>query len=151
MKLLEYLKENRLYMDGGLGTLLQAAGLQPGEYPERWSLTRPEVLRKIHREYYDAGSNVVSANTFGANSLKFAPEELEALIRAAVENAAAARAESAAPQEKFIALDVGPLGRLLKPFGDFDFEEAVSVFSRTMRLGEKYGADLILIETMNDS
>ena len=80
MKITEYLKDHILYLDGGMGTLLQARGLQPGELPERWNLLHPETVRDIHRAYYDAGSNVVSANTFGANCLKFAPEELDAIV-----------------------------------------------------------------------
>ena len=151
MRILEYMKENILYLDGGLGTLLQAEGLAPGEYPENWNLQHPEVLQRIHREYYNAGSNVVSTNTFGANLLKFSPEELEAIVKAAVENVRIARDSSPAPQEKFIALDIGPSGKLLRPYGDLDFEDAVSLFAETVKLGVKYGVDLILIETMNDS
>lgn len=151
MHILDYLKENILYLDGSTGTLLQARGLAPGEYPERWNLTRPEVIRDIHRAYFDAGSHVVCTNTFGANRLKFSPEELAAIVAAAVENAKAARDASTGGQEKFIALDIGPTGRLLRPFGDLDFEEAVSLFSETIRLGAAHGVDLILIETMNDS
>ena len=152
----EYLKNNIVYLDGGMGTLLQANGLKPGEYPENWNLSHPEVITKIHKDYYDAGSNVVCTNTFGANILKFTPEELEAIIKAAFENAKAARNQSNADsnhgkQDKFIALDIGPTGKLLKPLGDLDFEDAVSVFAETVKLGVKYGADLILIETMNDS
>ena len=151
MKITDYIKENILYLDGGMGTLLQARGLQPGEFPERWNLTHPEVIKSIHKSYYDAGSNVVNTNTFGANSLKFSRDELEDIVRAAIENARKAIAESNAPQVKWVALDIGPLGKMLKPYGDLDFEEAVSVFADTVKLGEKYGADLIFIETMNDS
>ena len=151
MSILDYLKEHLVYLDGGMGTLLQAQGLRPGEFPERWNLTHSEAIVRIHQDYFDAGSNVVCTNTFGANSLKFDTAELEDIIRAALDNARAARDRSASPQEKFIALDIGPCGRLLKPYGDLDFEEAVSVFAQTVRLGAQYGADLILIETMNDS
>lgn len=151
MEILQYLKENTLYLDGGMGTLLQAQGLKSGELPERWNITHPDVIKKIHRDYFDAGSNVVNANTFGANSLKFEQEELEAIIKAAIDNAKAARAESNATQPKWVALDIGPTGRMLAPYGDFDFEDAVKTFATTVKLGVKYGADLILIETMNDS
>lgn len=147
----EFLQEHIVYLDGGMGTLLQERGLQPGELPERWNLSRPEVITAIHREYFDAGSRVVCTNTFGANRLKFSADELESIVKAAVENARAAREQSTAPGEKFIALDVGPSGKLLKPLGDLDFEDAVALFAETVRLGVKYGADLILIETMNDS
>ena len=149
MKVLDYLKENLLILDGGMGTLLQSAGLPAGALPERWNVTHPEVIRKIHSDYYAAGSNVVSTNTFGANLLKFSPDELDEIISAAVENAKAAR--EGFDGERFIALDIGPTGKLLKPYGDLDFEDAVSIFAESVRLGVKYGVDLIFIETMNDS
>lgn len=151
MKFSDFLKTNTVYLDGGMGTLLQARGLVPGEYPERWNLTHPDVIRDIHKAYYDAGSHVVSTNTFGANVLKFPPAELDAIVAAAVENARAARAESIGAGEKFIALDIGPTGKLLKPLGDLDFEDAVSLFAETVKCGVRHGVDLILIETMNDS
>ncbi len=151
MNIKEYLSENIVYLDGGMGTLLQKRGLKPGEYPERWNISHPEILREIHKAYFDAGSNVVNTNTFGANILKFSHEELESVVRAAIENARFAAENSVATGEKFIALDMGPTGKLLKPYGDFDFEEAVAVFAETVKLGVKYGADLIVIETMNDS
>ena len=151
MELREYLKENIVILDGGMGTLLQARGLQPGEAPERWNLTHPENIIDIHRSYYDSGSNIVNTNTFGANTLHFSADELEAIIKAAVDNANKARELSNSVKEKYIALDIGPTGRLLKPMGDLDFEEAVEIFAYTVCLGVKYGVDLIMIETMNDS
>ncbi len=151
MEVLEYIKNNILYLDGGTGTLLQEAGLMPGELPERWNITHPEIVTKIHRDYFDSGSNVVSANTFGANSLKFSDSELEEIIKAGMENVKRARAESETTHEKWVALDIGPSGRMLAPYGDFDFEEAVDVFSKTVRLAVKYGAEIIFIQTMNDS
>ena len=151
MNFSNYLKNNIVYLDGGMGTLLQAGGLQPGEHPEKWNISHPEVITNIHKSYYDSGSNVVCTNTFGANSLKFNDEELEQIIKAAICNAKKARELSSTPHEKFIALDIGPTGKLLKPLGDLDFEEAVDIFSKTVKLGVKYGVDLVLIETMNDS
>lgn len=151
MKITEYLKDNFIILDGGTGTLLQAAGLAAGELPERWNMTHPEAVRKIHRDYYDAGSNVVSANTFGANILKFSPEELEEIIKAAIGHVRAAMEESKTDQPKWVAVDIGPTGRMLAPYGDLDFEDAVAVFAQTVRLAERYGADLIFIQTMNDS
>ncbi len=151
MNIKDYIKDNFLYLDGGMGTLLQKEGLLPGEMPERWNITRPEVITKIHREYFDAGSNVVNTNTFGANSLKFSLSELEEIIKAAVENAKRAKEESTSSQPKWIALDIGPSGRMLAPYGDFKFEDAVSMFAETVKLGVKYGAQLVVIETMNDS
>lgn len=134
-----------------MGTLLQKEGLLPGEMPERWNITHPEIITKIHRDYFDAGSNVVNTNTFGANLLKFSPAELEVIIKAAIDNAKKAMEESTAPQPKWIALDIGPSGRMLAPYGDFKFEDAVSMFAETVRLGVKHGVDLVVIETMNDS
>ncbi len=149
MKLLEFLKENILILDGGMGTLLQDAGLKPGEYPETWNLTHPEIIRGIHQAYYEAGSHVVSTNTFGANRLKFSQDELDEIVACAVEHANAAR--EAVGGERFVALDIGPTGKLLKPYGDLEFEDAVEIFAETVRLGVKYGVDLIFIETMSDS
>jgi len=150
MNFREYIKDNLLFLDGGMGTLLQAQGLKPGELPERWNLTHPDVITKIHQDYFDAGSNVVNTNTFGANILKFSPDELDAIVKAAVANARTAAKNSAGTQEKFVALDIGPSGRMLAPLGDLDFEDAVAVFAETVKCGVKYGCDLIFIETMND-
>lgn len=151
MNIRDFIKNNIVYLDGGMGTLLQKSGLQPGELPEHWNISHPEVIREIHKNYYDSGSNVVNTNTFGANTLKFSIDELDKIICHAVKNADEARKASSGEQEKFIALDVGPTGKLLKPLGDLDFEDAVKIFAETIRLGVKYGVDLITIETMNDS
>ena len=151
MNIRDFIKNNIVYLDGGMGTLLQKSGLQPGELPEHWNISHPEVIREIHKNYYDSGSNVVNTNTFGANTLKFSIDELDEIICHAVKNAYEARKASSGEQEKFIALDVGPTGKLLKPLGDLDFEDAVKIFAETIRLGVKYGVDLITIETMNDS
>ena len=148
MNILDFLKNNILYLDGGMGTLLQSEGLKAGELPERWNVSHPEIITSIHRRYYEAGSNVVNTNTFGANSLKFSESELEEIISSAIANAKAAQTNK---KHEWIALDVGPLGKLLKPYGDLDFEDAVEIFAKTVRLGAKYGADLVFIETMNDS
>ncbi len=151
MNFREYLKNNIVYLDGGMGTLLQAEGLKPGEHPESWNITHPDIITAIHKAYFEAGSNVVCTNTFGANCLKFSCDELEEVIKAAIANAKTAKECSVSNSEKFIALDIGPSGKLLKPLGDLDFEDAVGVFAKTVKLGVKYGADLIIIETMNDS
>jgi 5-methyltetrahydrofolate--homocysteine methyltransferase len=149
MKITDFLKDNLLFLDGGMGTLLQAKGLPAGELPERWGIDHPEIIQEIHRSYYAAGSNVVSTNTFGASSLKFSDEELERIVKAAIENVRAA--QNVGDQPKWVALDIGPTGKLLKPYGDLDFEDAVSIFSKAIKLGARYGADLVFIETMNDS
>ena len=102
MKLLDFLKDRILVLDGGMGTLLQARGLLPGELPERWNLSHPEVIREIHRAYYDAGSHVVSTNTFGASVLKFGEDELERIVCAAIDCARRAQRESTGKQPKWV-------------------------------------------------
>lgn len=151
MNIKEYLKDNILYLDGGMGTLLQKQGLKAGELPELWNLTHPDIITKIHCDYYNSGSNVVNTNTFGANILKFSKDELDNIVKSAVENARSAIEKSTSTQEKWVALDIGPTGRMLAPYGDLDFEDAVAIFAETVKLGVKYGVDLIFIETMNDS
>ncbi len=151
MNIRNFMKENTVYLDGGMGTLLQQSGLLPGELPERWSITHPDVIVNIHREYFESGSNVVNTNTFGANLLKFSRDELDEIIRCAVENAKKARELSQGNHEKYVSLDIGPTGKLLKPLGDLDFERAVEIFAETVKIGVKYGVDLITVETMNDS
>lgn len=146
-----FLKENIVYLDGGLGTLLQARGLALGELPERWNLTHADVVRELQTAYFNAGSNVVCTNTFGANSFKFSEAELREVISSAIQIAKDAKRKSIGTQEKFVALDIGPLGKLLKPLGALDFEDAVSAFKKTVEIGVEYGVDLIVIETMNDS
>ncbi|MBR4061562.1 MAG: homocysteine S-methyltransferase family protein [Clostridia bacterium] len=151
MNITEFLKNNIVFLDGGMGTLLQERGLGAGELPERWNLEHPEIIVDIHRAYFDAGSNVVNTNTFCANILKFSADELDAIVKAAIKNARSAAESSIGSQGKFVALDIGPTGKMLKPYGDLDFEDAVAIFAETVKLGVKYGADLIVIETMNDS
>ena len=115
MDIREFLKDNIVVLDGGMGTLLQKAGLRPGEEPELWNLTHKDAVEAIQRDYFDAGANVVNANTFGANTVHFEKDKLEEIIKAALEIAKRARAGSRGTQPKFIALDVGPTGRMLKP------------------------------------
>ena len=146
-----FLKSRIVTLDGGMGSLLQARGLRPGEAPERWNLTHPDAVLAVQRAYYDAGSNLVIANTFGANPLRFSQEELSRIIPAAIAVARQAAAESSGKQEKFVALDVGPCGQLLAPYGTLGFEDAVRLFSQTVALGAEAGADCVFIETMNDS
>ena len=115
-----------------------------------WSITHPEVLTEIHLQYLNAGSNVISANTFGANCLKFT--NLEQIISSALNNARrAVELFEGDKSDCFIAFDMGPTGKLLEPAGDLPFSKAVDIFAENVRLAEKYGADLIIIETMNDS
>ena len=151
MQFKDFLKTENVYLDGGMGTILQSRGLGAGEYPELWNITHSKEIIAVHKAYFDAGSNVVCTNTFGANTLKFSENELETIIKSALENAKTAREQSTSPQEKFIALDIGPLGKLLRPLGDLPFEDAVQIFAKTVKLGVKYGAELVVIETMNDA
>ncbi len=151
MKFRSFLNQNLVCLDGGMGTILQEMGLAPGQGSETWNLSHPDEIKAIHKAYFEAGSHVVCTNTFGANALKYDGEELEKIVKTAVLLADGARKESDSSQEKFVALDIGPTGKLLKPLGDLDFEDAVSIFAETIRLGVKYGVDLIFIETMNDS
>lgn len=147
MNIKDKLSKEFIIFDGAMGTMLQAEGLGKDALPETYNLTRPEVIEKIHRMYLDAGADVITANTFGANTLKFSKEELSAVIDGAISCAENARKDFA---DKYIALDIGPLGRLLAPFGDLSFEDAYEIFAETIRLA-KDRTDLIIIETMNDS
>ncbi len=151
MDIREYMRENTVILDGGMGTLLQSRGLMPGERSESWNLSHPDEIIAIHQAYFDAGSNVICTNTFGANCLHYSLEELKKIITAAVDNAKAALRSCPDPEHRFIALDIGPTGRLLSPMGDLDFEDAVACFAETVRIGVACGVDLIMIETMNDS
>lgn len=151
MNIRERLGKELLFLDGGMGTLLQAEGLAPGELPETWNIEHPEKVEAIHRRYYEAGSDVVLANTFGANVCKFHDDRytVEEVIRAGIANAK--RAGEQIGKETYVALDMGPTGKLLKPMGDLDFNDAYEAFAEAVRYGEKYGADLIHIETMSDT
>ncbi len=146
MTILEKLKSGRVVLDGGMGTQLQARGLPLGVLPEEWNLSRPDEVTAIHRAYFSAGSDIVCANTFGANYFKFG-DRLEEIIRAGIKCAENARKGL---KDKFIALDIGSCGKLLKPLGGLDFEDAVALFKRTVKAGAEAGADVIFIETMND-
>jgi len=149
MEFLERLGREWLFCDGGTGTILQSMGLKAGELPETWNLSHPNEIVSIHRSYLEAGSNIICTNTFGANALKY-PETLEEIVRAAVNNAKEARTQ-AGREDSYIALDIGPTGKLLQPMGDLPFEEAVKLFGEVTRIGAEAGADLVLIETMSDS
>ena len=149
------LKQGLLYLDGGTGTSLQAMGLQPGELPETWNITRPQEIIALHRAYYEAGSHIVCTNTFGANRLKFDGKEgrfaVQQVVAAAVSCAKQAAQQAQGGQDRrFVALDIGPLGKLLAPLGDVPFETAVELFAEVVRAGADAGADLVLVETMND-
>ena len=142
-------KKQILILDGAMGTELQAAGLPLGGIPEVWNIEHPEEVTAIHRRYIEAGSQVVYTNTFGANRLKMAKAgyPLQALIVSAIGNARAAVVEAGRPDVK-VAMDVGPIGRLIEPLGDMSFDEAYDIFAEEMRAAK--GADMIVIETMSD-
>lgn len=149
----ERIGKELLCFDGGMGTLLQERGLAPGELPEAWNMTHPEVIREIHRKYIEAGSDIILTNTFGANALKFHDEDcsLEEIIKTAVSHVKEAVRDAAADRPVYTALDVGPTGKLLSPMGDLEFETAYEAFREVMIWGEEAGADLIHIETMSDT
>lgn len=149
MKFIERLGREWLFFDGGMGSILQERGLAAGELPETWNITHPDEIQSIHRAYLDAGSDIINTNTFGANALKF-PDNLREIVEAAVAHAKEARRQ-AGREDAFIALDIGPTGRLLQPLGDLPFEQAVELFGEVVRIGAAAGADLVLIETMSDS
>ncbi len=145
----ERLGREWLVFDGGTGSILQSKGLKGGELPETWNLKRPEDIIDLHCGYLRAGCDIFNTNTFGANALKF-PDNLEEIVTAAVENAKEAR-RRAGREDAYVALDIGPTGKLLEPLGDLPFERAVELFGEVVRYGSRAGADLVLIETMSDS
>ena len=145
MNILEKIKNGITYCDGGAGTLLQSWGLEAGEYPEKWNITKPEKIIEMHRLYLEAGADIITSCTFGANRFKF--DNLEEIITAAINNAK----KACEGYDAYVALDIGPLGKMLKPLGDLPFEAAVEVFSESIKIGANAGADLVLVETMNDS
>lgn len=144
-----------LYFDGGTGTMLQREGLKAGELPEAWNIEKADKIIELHLAYLKAGANIIKTNTFGAYTSKF-PMNAESVVSSAVHNAkeAVRRVEEegsgGTSKKHFIALDIGPCGKLLKPMGDLDFTDAVALFTRTITAGLAEGVDAVLIETMND-
>ena len=150
MDILKELNKRILLFDGGMGTLLQEAGLSAGELPETWNLLHPETVRGIHRDYLAAGADIVTTNTFGANALKYPSSgayDLAEIVKAAVSLAKDAVREAG---HGAVALDLGPTGKLLEPMGELSFEDCVRLYAEVVRIGAAAGADLVLIETMND-
>ena len=146
MKFKEQFNNSILFFDGAMGTELQKNGLKKGELPENLNINSPEIVAKVHKSYLDAGCNIITTNTFGANSLKF--NNVDEIITKAVEIAKNTIKESG--KNAFVALDIGPLGKLLKPYGDLEFETAYELYKEQVIAGANAGADLILIETMGD-
>ncbi len=150
MNFKELLGKQMLFFDGATGTQLQARGLQPGELPESWNFIHPEIVEAVHRGYLDVGSNIVKSNTFGANPIKLKGTGLD--CKETIEEAVAIAKKACGGREnKFVALNLGPTGKLLAPYGDLPFEEAVASYSEMVRYGAAARADLILIETMSDT
>ncbi len=146
MNIKEAIKKKRLYFDGGTGTVLQSMGLLSGEKPESWNIKYPERIIGLHKSYLEAGANIIKTNTFGVNADKF--ENFEELICAGIE---CAKKACEGFDDSYVAFDMGPTGRLLEPLGDLSFEDAVELFSKNVRVAAQCGADLVLIETMNDA
>lgn len=164
MNIREKLGKEILFFDGAMGTELQARGLQTGEIPETWNILQPEIIKQVHKEYLLAGANIINANTFGVNTFKcrdmeYSVEQLVAAGIGLVKDAIAeVREELVAKGKKqeelpdmYTALDIGSLGKLLKPLGEIAFEDAYQAFKEIIIAGDKAGADVILIETVSDS
>ena len=157
------LGEKLLFFDGGMGTLLQARGLQAGEIPETWNILHPEKIKQIHKEYLLAGCDIVKANTFGVNSFKCKGTDysVDMLVSAGIRLVKEAISEVMAEEnatdgtgkarQRYTALDIGSLGKLLKPLGEIEFSAAYEAFKEIVISGDKAGADLILLETLSDS
>ena len=142
------LQKDFVLLDGAMGTMLQKKGMEPGTVPETLNLTKPEWIIDIHKQYIEAGADIVYANTFGANRKKLEKcgYTVEELIAAAIRNAKTA----AEGTDTLAALDIGPIGLLLEPNGELSFEEAYDIFAQMVKAGVSSGADLIVIETMTD-
>ena len=152
MDVREYIKNNILLFDGAMGTMLQQKGLKIGENPEVFGFKNPEKLMDIHSQYLEAGSNIITTNTFGANELKL--NKLGYTVEEIVDNAVSMAKKSIEKSDKskprFVALDIGPIGEMMEPMGTISFDKAYEIFKRQAIQGEKSGADLIIIETMMD-
>lgn len=152
MNVREFIKNNILLFDGAMGTMLQDKGLKIGENPEVFGYKNPEKLMEIHSLYLDAGANIITTNTFGANELKLDKlgYTVEEIVDNAVNMAKKAIEKSDKSKPRFVALDIGPIGEMLEPMGTMSFDKAYDIFKRQAIQGEKSGADLIIIETMMD-
>lgn len=147
MNIRNLLGKRILFFDGAMGSMLQKNGLKTGELPETLNITNPETIIDIHLQYLKAGSDIISANTFGAYCTKY--DNVEEIIKAGIDNAKAAISYLEA-KDKFIALDMGSVGKLLEPLGDLKFEECYEIYKRSAIAGEKAGADLVILETISD-
>ena len=159
MSIRDFIGRELLFSDGAMGTLLQAEGLKGGDIPETWNMLRPEVLRDIHTRYLNAGSNIITANTFGCNKFKLEHCDYDLdtlvckgieLVRDAISKFESDSESAYASKPHFAALDVGPLGKLLKPIGNISFDEAEEAYAEIVRAGVKAGADILFFETFTD-
>lgn len=150
MKFIDLLGKERLFFDGAMGTMLQKSGLSAGEIPETWNITHRDTVYAIHKAYADAGCNIIKSNTFGANALKFKGTDytVEEIVTSAID---IAKTAVSGKDKTFVALDLGPTGKLLKPYGELPFETAYELYKQQVIAGKKAGADLVLIETMGDT
>ena len=150
MKFIDLLGKERLFFDGAMGTMLQKNGLSAGEIPETWNITHRDIVYAIHKAYADAGCNIIKSNTFGANALKFKGTDytVEEIVTSAID---IAKTAVSGKDKTFVALDLGPTGKLLKPYGELPFETAYELYKQQVIAGKKAGADLVLIETMGDT
>ncbi len=139
--------DRMIILDGGMGTMLQAAGMGLGERPDVFGVKHPDVVERIQHSYVEAGAQVLYANTFGTNAHKLAGTgcTVEEVISANI-----AIAKRAAAGKAKVALDVGPIGELLEPLGMLSFEKAYEIYAEVVRKGAACGADLIIFETMTD-
>ncbi len=149
MNIKDILGEQILFFDGGMGTILQQLGMKGGEVPELLNLNNPDMILKIHKEYIDAGANIITTNSFGANPLKLKGHNIDNIVEASVK--IAKKAANEAPQKIFVAFDMGPTGKLLEPLGNLSFDDAYESFKSIAIAAQKSGADLVIIETMSDT
>ncbi len=158
MNIREKIGKELLFFDGGMGTMLQAAGMQPGEIPETWCFLRPDEIKKIHKQYLHAGANIIETNSFGANGLKFSHDVYTPYdaMKKSVELARNSIDEfleenNTDDKRRFVAASIGPCGHLLEPLGDISFDRAYDSFKEMAVAADDGGADILLIETMTDS
>ncbi|MBW1862703.1 MAG: homocysteine S-methyltransferase family protein [Deltaproteobacteria bacterium] len=149
MNIFERAKTKGLIFDGAIGTMLIQSGLEGGKVSELWNLEKPEVIKAIHKSYFDAGSDVVMTNTFGGSPLKLKKTDLHKHTEE-INTSAVQLAKEVAGEGKYVAGDIGPIGEMLQPYGTLSFEEAVDCFMEQAAYLSKAGADLFIIETMFD-
>ena len=148
MNILDYIKDNILFLDGGMGTVLQSSGVTVGKYPEALNITHPETVASVHDAYMTAGSKLILTNTFGASAHKMSG--CDYTPRQVITEAVKLAKNVAEKHGGYVALDIGPLGQLLEPMGTMTFEQAYEDFAMQVRAGAAAGADLVFIETMTD-